>query len=248
MRAVDKATGADEAQFTELARVLVHRPARLVTGGQCGADSIPLVAVDGRYVYAKLGMAVAGFLPMKFKRDDGRGKEVAEEHGLQECPVKGYRERDLHNIALSDACLGFLVTKPMTGACCLSRAQILPGASSTGTEQKYTQLSSCTHSTNLRSIAAGSSELDRLRLRAGKGTMQTVEAFVGGEYSFVTLEKPADKDWLVVEPKEEGRKPAIVFWDLAEGKIPAFAKALRQFLEDWKPASLMVSLQQCSAV
>ena len=37
------------------------------------------------------GMAVGGFLPMKWKRDDGRGKELAAEHGLQECPVKGFR-------------------------------------------------------------------------------------------------------------------------------------------------------------
>ena len=53
-------------------------------------------------------------MPRKFERADNKGKEVAERYGLSEIDG-GFRTRDKANAAISDACVAFLSTKPMTG-------------------------------------------------------------------------------------------------------------------------------------
>ena len=160
------------------------KPQLFVTGGQTGADSIPLS------VYRDLGVGVTGWMPRGFLRDDGRGSEVAQQHGLRE-GEGSYGWRDRANAAESDACLALLTTKP----------------------------------------------------RTGKGTMQTVNIFVNGEHEFVVLTKPSAADYLVI-PAPAGhpwRRPVLVFWDITEAKLVAFAEVLRGWLATFRPARLMLA-------
>uniref|UniRef100_A0A7S4R2V4 Uncharacterized protein n=1 Tax=Alexandrium monilatum TaxID=311494 RepID=A0A7S4R2V4_9DINO len=157
-------------------------PEVFVTGGQTGADSIPFT------VYRRLGASVAGYLPQGFKRNDGRGREIAEEHGLQE-GEGGYSWRDKANAAQSDACLAFLTTKPLTG----------------------------------------------------RGTMQTVNSFVNGEYAFVVLAKPEAADHLAIAPAERGRRPVLVLWNISEERLDSFAEVLCGWLGQFRPRRLMFS-------
>ena len=89
-------------------RPACHCPTRIVTGGQTGAHSIPFAVHD------QLGLGITGFMPRNFERADNKGKEVAERYGLSEIDG-GFRTRDKANAAISDACVAFLSTKPMTG-------------------------------------------------------------------------------------------------------------------------------------
>lgn len=74
----------------------------------------------------------------------------------------------------------------------------------------------------------------------GRGTMQTVNVFVEGKYKHVQLDKPEGSDYVVLEPRGEG-KPVIVFWDISEDKLDAFVPALRGFFCKFRPLSLMLS-------
>jgi len=93
------------------------RPLCFVSGGQTGADSIAFP------VYRTLGISVQGYMPKGYKRDDGRGQEVAQKHGLMESDG-GFGTRDRQNAAQSDACLGFLTTLPMTSRGTMQTARI----------------------------------------------------------------------------------------------------------------------------
>ncbi len=55
-----------------------HKPRFFVTGGQTGADTVPIL------VYEELGISLKGFMPKDFRRDDGKGREIAEKHNLTE--------------------------------------------------------------------------------------------------------------------------------------------------------------------
>mmetsp|Transcript_9186 Transcript_9186/g.23575 ORF Transcript_9186/g.23575 Transcript_9186/m.23575 type:complete len:251 (-) Transcript_9186:97-849(-) len=83
-------------------------PTTFVTGGQTGADSIALRVHDATNI------PVQGNMPKGFKRSDGDGKKVAARYGLKESGG-GYSTRDKENATMSSACIGFLVTQPMTG-------------------------------------------------------------------------------------------------------------------------------------
>lgn len=85
-----------------------EKPKFFVTGGQTGADSIPILC------YEELGIKLAGYVPNGYKRDDGKGKEIAVKHGLVE-GEGGYSWKDKKNEKISDALLCFLVSKPKTG-------------------------------------------------------------------------------------------------------------------------------------
>jgi len=86
-----------------------HKPRKFVTGANVGADSIPLEC------YREIGsIEIEGYMPKGFLRDDGKGEEVAKEHGLIETEG-GYSTKDIKNAEMSDALLAFLVSKPMTG-------------------------------------------------------------------------------------------------------------------------------------
>lgn len=88
-----------------------------VSGGQTGGDSIPLLVHD------RLGVAVSGYMPRDFHRDDGRGREIAERYGLKE-GEGGYSWRDKKNAAVSDALIAFLTSAPLTGKGTMSTANI----------------------------------------------------------------------------------------------------------------------------
>mmetsp|Transcript_12984 Transcript_12984/g.20818 ORF Transcript_12984/g.20818 Transcript_12984/m.20818 type:complete len:206 (-) Transcript_12984:1428-2045(-) len=87
----------------------MHALKVFVTGGQTGADSIPL-----QFPYKKHNIGVKGYMPKGFKRFDGKGEEVAKAHGLVE-GEGNYEWRDQANAAMADACLAFLTVKPRTG-------------------------------------------------------------------------------------------------------------------------------------
>lgn len=75
----------------------------------------------------------------------------------------------------------------------------------------------------------------------GKGTMQCVHKMVHGKYEFIQLAKPQDRDFNEYYSNDENSRPALVFWDLTEEKIPMFAKILQQWSAKHKPANLMIS-------
>lgn len=79
-----------------------------VSGGQTGGDSIPLLVHD------TLGVAVSGYMPRDFRRDDGRGRDIAARYGLTEGDG-GFSWRDKKNAAVSDALIAFLTSAPLTG-------------------------------------------------------------------------------------------------------------------------------------
>lgn len=86
------------------------KPKVFVTGGNTGADSIPLEC------YHLIGgdITVDGYMPKGYKRTDGNGAKVAAMHGLKECSG-GYATKDRLNAASSDALIAFLSSKPETG-------------------------------------------------------------------------------------------------------------------------------------
>merc|ERR1712046_26293 len=65
--------------------------------------------------------------------------------------------------------------------------------------------------------------------------------FVAGRYEQVQLDKPAEADHIVLDPASADRKPAIVFWDIANDKLDAFTLALREFLKRYRSSALMIS-------
>eukprot|EP00746_Dinoflagellata_sp_MGD_P166139 gnl/MRDRNA2_/MRDRNA2_95843_c0_seq1.p1 gnl/MRDRNA2_/MRDRNA2_95843_c0~~gnl/MRDRNA2_/MRDRNA2_95843_c0_seq1.p1 ORF type:complete len:563 (+),score=116.60 gnl/MRDRNA2_/MRDRNA2_95843_c0_seq1:71-1759(+) len=75
----------------------------------------------------------------------------------------------------------------------------------------------------------------------GRGTMQTANIFVAGEYDFVKIEKPMDVDHLEISPRGEHGRPVLIFWDISTDRIGSFAEVLRAFLEKYRPKSLMFS-------
>lgn len=84
------------------------RPAVFVSGGQTGADSIPIE------VYSELGIKLMGFMNQELGRTDGKGKAVARKHGF--VPVCGvsHEAKDKRNATLSCGLLAFLVDRPRT--------------------------------------------------------------------------------------------------------------------------------------
>jgi hypothetical protein len=83
-------------------------PEYFITGGQTGASSIPLILSEMYPVKTK------GCMPKRFKRDDGRGEEIALRYNLSECDGS-YQEADTANALSCDALMAFLQTKPLTG-------------------------------------------------------------------------------------------------------------------------------------
>ena len=75
----------------------------------------------------------------------------------------------------------------------------------------------------------------------GKGTMQTANVFVNGEYEFVVLPKPENAYHLVIEPHGKAGRPVIVFWDISTERLSGFAAVLREFFNKYKPQSVMFS-------
>lgn len=85
------------------------RPTVFVSGGQTGADSIPIE------VYKELDIKLMGFMPKGYPRTDGKGKAIARKHGFADLDDPSYSLKDKRNAALSCGLLAFLVDKPRTG-------------------------------------------------------------------------------------------------------------------------------------
>lgn len=99
-------------------RPVSFRPRYFITGGQTGADSIPLS------VYRELGLQVRGYLPRDARRADGKGWDVIQAHeGLWE-GWGGHAWRDWANAGMSDALVAFLTTKPKTGKGTMSTVNV----------------------------------------------------------------------------------------------------------------------------
>lgn len=79
-------------------------PARVISGGQTGADSGGLIAA------ARLGISTGGTAPLGWLREDAGGRESNAETmlrpwGLSECDRIGYPARNLRNIRDADLTL-----------------------------------------------------------------------------------------------------------------------------------------------
>ena len=84
------------------------KPENFITGGQTGGDSIPL------RIHDVTGCLLKGNMPKGYKRDDGNGEKTANKYGLG-LSEGGFGTKDRENAGISDAIVGFLTTKPMTG-------------------------------------------------------------------------------------------------------------------------------------
>eukprot|EP00929_Paragymnodinium_shiwhaense_P041773 TRINITY_DN21696_c0_g1_i1.p1 TRINITY_DN21696_c0_g1~~TRINITY_DN21696_c0_g1_i1.p1 ORF type:complete len:225 (-),score=25.72 TRINITY_DN21696_c0_g1_i1:488-1162(-) len=75
----------------------------------------------------------------------------------------------------------------------------------------------------------------------GRGTTSTVRIFTDSRYEFLEIQKPAHADWLALQPRGQGTRPALVFWDIDSSKVDEFVPVLRSWLADSRPPRLMVS-------
>jgi hypothetical protein len=73
--------------------------------------------------------------------------------------------------------------------------------------------------------------------KTGKGTMTTLNKFKTGQYKFVLIQKNPTSPTSTIR----GNKPSLVLWDLKEENKDTLAQALRDFVNLYKPASLMVA-------
>eukprot|EP00665_Eupelagonemidae_sp_cell47_P010683 gene10683-7913_t len=71
--------------------------------------------------------------------------------------------------------------------------------------------------------------------KTGRGTQMTVNIFVNGAHEWVAVRKPAGRR---AGPKA---RPVLLFWDIAEDRLAAFAAALRDFVATWAPESVLVA-------
>ena len=79
--------------------------------------------------------------------------------------------------------------------------------------------------------------------KTGKGTMLTVNIFVSGKQEFVDINKPSGAHHLAIPASagQASQKPVLIFWDITDARLPGFAAVLRQWLDQYKPARLMVA-------
>lgn len=67
--------------------------------------------------------------------------------------------------------------------------------------------------------------------------MTTLNKFKTGQYKFDPFSKTAGVNSMVIR----GKKPSLVLWDVAEDNTSELADALRDFINLYKPKSLMVA-------
>jgi hypothetical protein len=75
--------------------------ARVISGGQTGADRAALAAARAA------GIATGGWMPDGFRAHDGLHPEFAELYGVRETPSRRYPPRTALNVKQSDATLRF---------------------------------------------------------------------------------------------------------------------------------------------
>lgn len=83
----------------------MHRPGKIISGGQTGADLGGLVAAK------KLGIATGGSAPRGYKTEAGEQPQMLKAFGLAEDPSSVYSERTKANVVNSDATL-IIATDP----------------------------------------------------------------------------------------------------------------------------------------
>ncbi|MEW8660690.1 MAG: putative molybdenum carrier protein [Candidatus Thiodiazotropha endolucinida] len=78
---------------------MTHRPSKIISGGQTGADIGGLVGAK------RAGIATGGYAPRGFKTEAGPQPETLKEFGLVELPSSHYKHRTKQNVFSSDATL-----------------------------------------------------------------------------------------------------------------------------------------------
>jgi hypothetical protein len=76
-----------------------HRPKRIISGGQTGADQGALTAAK------QLGIATGGAAPQGWLTESGPQEQLLRTFGLQECDEPGYEVRTRKNVFDSDGTL-----------------------------------------------------------------------------------------------------------------------------------------------
>ncbi|MBW9267680.1 MAG: putative molybdenum carrier protein [Candidatus Thiodiazotropha sp. (ex. Lucinisca nassula)] len=76
-----------------------HRPIKIISGGQTGADIGGLVGAK------RVGITTGGYAPKGYKTEAGPQSEVLKEFGLVEHSSTNYKHRTKQNIISSDATL-----------------------------------------------------------------------------------------------------------------------------------------------
>jgi len=80
-----------------------HRPTRIISGGQTGADQGALAAAK------QLGIATGGTAPKGWLTERGPQEQLLRQFGLQECDEPGYEVRTRKNVFDAD---GTLLVEP----------------------------------------------------------------------------------------------------------------------------------------
>lgn len=76
-----------------------HRPSKIISGGQTGADIGGLVGAK------RVGIPTGGYAPRGYKTEAGNQPEVLKGFGLIELPSSNYKHRTKQNVFSSDATL-----------------------------------------------------------------------------------------------------------------------------------------------
>jgi len=71
----------------------------------------------------------------------------------------------------------------------------------------------------------------------GKGSLSTLNKFRSGQYGFQEIPKPKGADFLIVR----GKKPSLIFWDIELEKLEQFSQVLGDFVNQYRPKSLMIA-------
>ncbi|MCG7878167.1 MAG: putative molybdenum carrier protein [Candidatus Thiodiazotropha taylori] len=78
---------------------MTHRPSKIISGGQTGADIGGLVGAK------RVGISTGGYAPRGYKTEAGPQSEALKEFGLVELPTSSYKHRTKQNVFSSDATL-----------------------------------------------------------------------------------------------------------------------------------------------
>ncbi|MEW8027437.1 MAG: putative molybdenum carrier protein [Candidatus Thiodiazotropha sp.] len=87
------------SEFRPTSTDVTHRPSKIISGGQTGADIGGLVGAK------RVGIATGGYAPRGFKTEVGPQPETLKEFGLVELPSSNYKHRTKQNVFSSDATL-----------------------------------------------------------------------------------------------------------------------------------------------
>eukprot|EP00121_Abeoforma_whisleri_P012414 Awhi_evm1s11457 len=206
----------------------MFKPSYFITGGQNGADSIPFS------IYKELGIGLHGYMPSGFKRDSGDGKTVAQNYGLWE-GEGSYKWRDVANVSLSDACIAFLSSAPLTGRGTMSTINVFLTGEYSLNDYVKKMLSNIT----VNDIDCDNLSYCIIEPRKKSKKKSKLDPLTNGFlYSF---ENPKYDPSNSIVP---GFRPVLVFWNLNiynEKELEGASEVLRSFCNEYKPQNLMFS-------